>query len=63
MIVDSGEDLWTNGAALEKASPADVLAAAVFARFRSRDAQVFGEKRLSAMRFGFGNHVEELAKE
>ncbi len=42
--------------------PADVLAAAVFARFRSRDTQVVGEKLLSAMRFGFGGHVEEVAK-
>jgi 6-phosphogluconate dehydrogenase len=35
-----------------------VLAAALFARFRSRQEHTFGEKMLSAMRFGFGGHVE-----
>ncbi len=60
-VADSGEGRWTIEAALEEAVPADVLAAAVFARFRSRDTQVFGEKLLSAMRFGFGGHVEEVA--
>lgn len=60
-VADSGEGRWTIEAALEEAVPADVLAAAVFARFRSRDTQVFGEKLLSAMRSGFGGHVEEVA--
>lgn len=61
-VADSGEGRWTIEAALEEGVPADVLAAAVFVRFRSRDTQVFGEKLLSAMRFGFGGHVEEAAK-
>jgi len=39
-----------------------VLAAALFARFRSREEHTFGERLLSAMRFGFGGHVEEAAK-
>ena len=38
--------------------PVDVLAASLFARFRSRQTHTFGERLLSAMRFGFGGHVE-----
>ncbi len=58
-VADSGEGRWTIEAALEEAVPADVLAAALFARFRSRESHTFGEKLLSAMRFGFGGHVEQ----
>jgi 6-phosphogluconate dehydrogenase len=57
-VQDSGEDRWTVEAAIEEAVPADVLAAALFARFRSRQDHTFGEKMLSAMRFGFGGHIE-----
>jgi 6-phosphogluconate dehydrogenase len=57
-VADSGEGRWTIEAAIEEAVPADVLAAALFARFRSREDHTFGEKLLSAMRFGFGGHVE-----
>ena len=57
-VADSGEGRWTLEAAIEEAVPAHVLAAALFARFRSRDKHTFGEKLLSAMRFGFGGHVE-----
>jgi len=57
-VADSGEGRWTLEAALEEATPADVLAAALFARFRSRADHTFGEKLLSAMRFGFGGHME-----
>ncbi|MGA0601132.1 phosphogluconate dehydrogenase (NAD(+)-dependent, decarboxylating) [Caulobacter sp. KR2-114] len=57
-VADSGEGRWTIEAAIEEAVPADVLAAALFARFRSREEHTFGEKLLSAMRFGFGGHVE-----
>jgi 6-phosphogluconate dehydrogenase len=57
-VQDSGEGRWTIEAAIEEAVPADVLAAALFARFRSRQEHTFGEKMLSAMRFGFGGHVE-----
>jgi len=57
-VPDSGEGRWTVEAALEQAVPATVLAAALFARFRSRDAQRFAEKVLSAMRAGFGGHRE-----
>ena len=58
-VADSGEGRWTLEAAIEEAVPADVLAAALFARFRSREEHTFGEKLLSAMRFGFGGHVEQ----
>ena len=61
-VADSGEGRWTIEAALEEAVPADVLSAALFARFRSREDHTFGEKLLSAMRFGFGGHVEQAAK-
>jgi len=57
-VADSGEGRWTIEAAIEEAVPAEVLATALFARFRSRQAHTFGEKLLSAMRFGFGGHVE-----
>ena len=57
-VDDSGEGRWTVEAAIEEAVPATVLTAALFARFRSRLAHSFGEKRLSAMRFAFGGHIE-----
>lgn len=60
-VADSGEGRWTLQAALEENVPANVLAAALFARFRSRGTQVFGDKLLSAMRFGFGGHAEDSA--
>jgi 6-phosphogluconate dehydrogenase len=57
-VQDSGEGRWTVAAAIEEAVPADVITAALYARFRSRRGQTFSEKMLSAMRFGFGGHVE-----
>jgi 6-phosphogluconate dehydrogenase len=57
-VADSGEGRWTIEAAIEEAVPADVLSAALFARFRSRQDHTFGERLLSAMRFGFGGHIE-----
>ncbi len=57
-VQDSGEGRWTIEAAIEEAVPADVLSTALYARFRSRQEHTFGEKMLSAMRFGFGGHVE-----
>jgi 6-phosphogluconate dehydrogenase len=62
-VADSGEGRWTIEAAIEEAVPVDVLATALFARFRSREDHTFGEKLLSAMRFGFGGHTEFLAKD
>ena len=61
-VEDSGEGRWTIEAAIEEAVPADVLAASLFARFRSRKQHTFAEKMLSAMRFGFGGHVEPTKK-
>jgi 6-phosphogluconate dehydrogenase len=60
-VSDSGEGRWTIDAAVEEAVPVPVLAASLFARFRSRQEHTFGEKMLSAMRFGFGGHVEPKA--
>ncbi len=57
-VSDSGEGRWTIDAAVEEAVPANVLAAALFARFRSRQDHTFGDRLLSAMRYGFGGHVE-----
>ena len=61
-VEDSGEGRWTVEAAIEEAVPADVLAASLFTRFRSRQQHTFAEKILSAMRFGFGGHVEPAKK-
>ena len=57
-IEDSGEGRWTLQAAIEEAVPAEVLSAALFTRFRSRQSHTFAEKVISAMRKGFGGHVE-----
>ena len=57
-VADSGEGQWTIDAAMEEAVPANVLTASLFARYRSRMESTFGDKLLSAMRFGFGGHVE-----
>ena len=57
-VADSGEGHWTIEAAMEEAVPANVLSAALFARYRSRQDATFGDKLLSAMRLGFGGHVE-----
>ena len=58
-VEDSGEGRWTIEAAIEEAVPVNVLSASLFTRFRSRSANTFGEKLLSAMRFKFGGHVEK----
>ena len=57
-VADSGEGRWTIDAAMEEAVPAYVMSAALYARYRSRVEATFGDKLLSAMRFGFGGHVE-----
>jgi len=57
-VADSGEGRWTVEAAIEEAVPIPVLATALFARFRSREEHTYGDRMLSAMRFGFGGHVE-----
>ena len=57
-VADSGEGRWTIDAAMEEAVPVDVLAASLFARYRSRIEESYADQLLSAMRFGFGGHVE-----
>jgi 6-phosphogluconate dehydrogenase len=60
-VSDSGEGRWTMQAAIEEAVPAHVLAAALFERFSSRGEADFQDRVLSAMRFGFGSHLEKGA--
>jgi 6-phosphogluconate dehydrogenase len=60
-VQDSGEGRWTIHAAIDEGLPAEVLSAALYARFRSRREHTFAEKILSAMRKGFGGHVEPKA--
>ena len=62
VVQDSGEGRWTVQAAVEAAVPADVLSASLYARFRSRQEHTFADKVLSAMRKGFGGHVEAPSK-
>ena len=57
-VQDSGEGRWTIEAAIAEAVPAEVLSAALYVRFRSRQQHTFAEKLLSAMRKQFGGHVE-----
>ena len=61
-VEDSGEGRWTIDAAVEEAVPANVLAASLFERFRSREEHSFGDRLLSAMRYKFGGHVEHPSK-
>src|SRR5437762_6281345 len=60
-VQDSGEGRWTIQAAIDEAVPVDVLSAALYVRFRSRQQHTFAEKMLSAMRQKFGGHVEPTA--
>lgn len=57
-VQDSGEGRWTVNAAIEEGVPAEVLTAALYTRFRSREEHSFAEKMLSAMRHKFGGHIE-----
>lgn len=57
-VADSGEGRWTVEAAIAEGVPADVLSTALFARFESRARGTFANKVLSAMRLGFGGHIE-----
>jgi 6-phosphogluconate dehydrogenase len=63
VVADSGEGRWAAIAAIEVGVPADVLLAALQARFTSQGKAVFAGKVLSAMRAGFGGHVEPGASE
>jgi 6-phosphogluconate dehydrogenase len=57
-VADSGEGRWTVEAAIDVGVPVEVLSAALFARFASRGRAEFANRLLSAMRLGFGGHVE-----
>jgi 6-phosphogluconate dehydrogenase len=59
-VSDSGEGRWTVHAAVDAGVPVPVLAAALFARFDSRGHSDFAHRVLSAMRLGFGGHVERM---
>ena len=58
-VADSGEGRWTIQAANDEGVPAHVLTASLFERFASRDLDLFQNKVISAMRFGFGGHIEK----
>jgi len=58
-VSDSGEGRWTSMAAIDVSVPAPVLTASLYARFSSRGEAEFGDKVLSAMRWGFGGHAEK----
>jgi len=60
-VSDSGEGRWTIKAAIDESVPAEVLSAALYARFSSRGHADFQNKLLSAMRYQFGGHVERAA--
>jgi 6-phosphogluconate dehydrogenase len=61
-VSDSGEGRWTIMAAIDEGTPAEVLTAALYARFSSRGEADFQNKLLSAMRYQFGGHHEKPAK-
>ena len=61
-VSDSGEGRWTIKAAIDDGVPAPVLTTALYARFSSRGDSDFQDKLLSAMRYGFGGHLEKPAK-
>ena len=58
-VSDSGEGRWTIKAAIDEGVPVPVLASSLFERFSSRGNADFQDKVLSAMRFGFGGHLEK----
>jgi 6-phosphogluconate dehydrogenase len=58
-VSDSGEGRWTAITAIESGTPAEVLTAALYARFASRDEASFANRVLSAMRREFGGHVAD----
>jgi 6-phosphogluconate dehydrogenase len=58
-VSDSGEGRWTVQAAIEVGVPANVLSAALYSRFDSQGRAEYADKLLSAMRLGFGGHLEK----
>jgi len=60
-VSDSGEGRWTIKAGIDEGVPTPVLTTALYERFSSRGLADFADKVLSAMRYGFGGHVEKTA--
>ncbi len=60
-VSDSGEGRWTIKAAVDEGVPVPVLTTALYERFTSRGEATYQDKLLSAMRFGFGGHLEKTA--
>jgi len=60
-VSDSGEGRWTIKAAIDESVPAPVLTTALYERFSSRGEADYANKLLSAMRYGFGGHLEKAA--
>jgi 6-phosphogluconate dehydrogenase len=60
-VSDSGEGRWTIKAAIDEAVPVPVLSAALYQRFSSRGEADYQDRLLSAMRYGFGGHLEKAA--
>jgi 6-phosphogluconate dehydrogenase len=60
-VSDSGEGRWTIKAAVDEAVPVPVLSTALYQRFTSRGEADYQDKLLSAMRYGFGGHLEKAA--
>ena len=58
-VSDSGEGRWTVKAAVDEGVPIPVLTSALYERFSSRGEADFADRLLSAMRFGFGGHLEK----
>src|SRR5262249_10309247 len=61
-VSDSGEGRWTIKAAIDEGVPVPVLTTALYERFSSRGQADYADRLLSAMRFGFGGHLEKSAK-
>jgi 6-phosphogluconate dehydrogenase len=61
-VSDSGEGRWTIQAAIDEGVPVPVLSSALYQRFTSRRQADFQDKVLSAMRFGFGGHLEKTVE-
>jgi 6-phosphogluconate dehydrogenase len=60
-VSDSGEGRWTIQAAIDESVPVPVLSAALYQRFSSRGEADYQDRLLSAMRYGFGGHLEKAA--
>ena len=60
-VSDSGEGRWTIKAAIDEAVPVPVLSSALYQRFTSRGQADYQDRLLSAMRYGFGGHLEKAA--